>query len=101
MSLNRSAVLAACASVAVFVALAGCGKRPEKPQLEYTYQKPGMTQQQLLEDERVLRQTSGVVKVFTKIDDHGHAVVELFVDERNKVPGLERAQELGYQQIHN
>jgi hypothetical protein len=96
-----ASLIVACATALAFaVSSTGCGGR-EQPQLEYTYQKSGVTQQQLLDDERAFQQTSGVVRIITKLDDKGHARVELYVDERNKIPGLERAQELGYQQIHN
>lgn len=100
MSHVRFASLSAACATALVLALSivGCGGR-ERPQLEYTYQKPGVTQQQLLDDERALKQTSGVVRVLTKLDGKGHAEIELYLDERNKVPGLERAQELGYQQV--
>jgi hypothetical protein len=78
-------------------ALGACQHR-EPHQLEYTFQKLGGTEQLMLEDQQQLQHTSGVFKVLTTFDK-GRIEIDLFVLEDNKIPGLEKAQELGYQQI--
>jgi pyridoxine 5'-phosphate synthase PdxJ len=86
-------------SAVCLLVLGACQDR-EPNQLQYTYQKQVATEQQALDDEQVFKHTSGVTRVLVKFDK-GRIEVSLFVLEDNKIPGLEKAQELGYQQIHN
>ena len=89
---------ALCAIVIGALAVGACQHR-EPHQLEYTFQKLGGTEQLMLDDQQQLQHTSGVFKVLTTFDK-GRIEIDLFVLEDNKIPGLEKAQELGYQQIH-
>jgi hypothetical protein len=95
--LRASAVLVA-AGLACATALGACQHR-EPQQLEYTFQKLGGTEQLMLDDQQQLLHTSGVFKVLTTFDK-GRIEIDLFVLEDNKIPGLEKAQELGYMQVH-
>lgn len=96
MPVRPIAILAALAPLAL--ALGACQHR-EPNTLEYTWQKLGGSEQLMRDDQQQLEHTSGVFKVLTTFDK-GRIVVDLFVLEDNKIPGLEKAQELGYQQIH-
>ena len=93
---SASAALLAL-GLALAAVLCACQHR-EPHQLEYTFQKLGGTEQLMLDDQQQLQHTSGVFKVLTTFDK-GRIEIDLFVLEDNKIPGLEKAQELGYQQI--
>jgi hypothetical protein len=69
--------------------------------VSFTYTKPNVTQQMLLDDEKQLRKTSGVEQVMTKIDDKNTARIDLILDENHKGPGLDYIIQMGYSQVRN
>ena len=79
--------------------LGGCQQRQDSL-LEYAFQKQGATEQQKADDEQVVLHTSGVSRVLI-VYDKGRIEVALYLSADNKIPGLEKALELGYQQLGN
>jgi uncharacterized protein YcfL len=69
--------------------------------VSFTYTKPNVTQQMLLDDEKQLRKTSGVRQVMTKIDDKNTARIDLILDENQKAPGMDYIIQMGYSQVRN
>ena len=69
--------------------------------VSFTYTKPNVTQQMLLDDEKQLRKTSGVQQVMTKIDDKNTARIDLILDESQKAPGMDYIIQMGYSQVRN
>lgn len=69
--------------------------------VSFTYTKPNVTQQMLLDDEKQLRNTSGVEQVLTKIDDKNTARIDLILDENHKAPGMSYIIQMGYSQVRN
>lgn len=80
------------------VALVACGE-PRK--VGYTYTKPMMTQQALLDDEEQLKKTDGVLQVMGKIDDKNTVRVEVILDADDKGDGIRYLLDQGYSQVRN
>ena len=79
------------------IAVVACSGRT----VSFTYTKPNVTQQMLLDDEKQLRNTSGVEQVMTKIDDKNTARIDLILDENQKAPGMSYIIQMGYSQVRN
>ena len=80
------------------IALVACSSRRT---VSFTYTKPNVTQEMLLDDEKQLRNTSGVQQVMTKIDDKNTARIDLILDENHKAPGMSYIIQMGYSQVRN
>lgn len=81
------------------VALVACGEPRHK--VSYTYTKPMMTQQALLDDEQQLKKTDGVLQVMGKIDDKNTVRVEVILDADEKDGGIRYLLDQGYSQVRN
>ena len=77
--------------------LAACASR----EVQYTLTKNDVTQSQLIQDEKLLRGTGGVRQVQTVHEMNNSVRMVLFLDESNATKGLQRATDLGYQQVRN
>ena len=84
-------------TVALSLVLSACGA----PRVHYTYTKPNMTQQAMLDDEKQLQEFHGVRKVFTKIDDRNVVWIELQVDEKRETKPIQYLLDHGYSQVRN
>lgn len=78
------------------VLLASCGRS-----VQYTLVKNNVTQAQLIQDEKVLRDTSGVRNVITRHDSTNGVTLELYLKDGSTEKGLQAATDLGYQQVRN
>jgi hypothetical protein len=78
--------------------MVGCGE-PRK--VGYTYTKPNMTQQALLDDEARLKRIDGVVQVMGRIDDRNTVRIEVILDAEHKEGGLRYLLDAGYSQVRN
>ncbi len=87
----------AAAALVAMALVAGCASRA----VAYTMTKADVSQSQLIQDEQVLRETSGVQKVITRHDSANGVTIELYLDEGHTVKGLQTATDLGYQQVRN
>jgi hypothetical protein len=90
---TRSLLLTGCA----FLALAACSSRA----VVYTLTKPNVSQAQEIQDEQLLRGTSGVRNVLPRHDSANTVTLELYLDQDNAVKGLQVATDLGYQRVRN
>lgn len=93
----RLPVIAGLCAASSLLLLAGCASR----NVEYTLTKADVTQSQLIQDEKVLRDTSGVEKVITRHDSANGVTLELYLEEDNTTKGLQAATDLGYQRVRN
>ena len=84
------------AAVATLV-VTGCATR----QITYTYTKDKVSEPQLLQDERELRNTSGVKDVLLRHDAQDNATLELYLDADNRDRGMQKAVDLGFQRVRN
>lgn len=84
--------------LAALVALGGCGVRKE---IVYTYTKANVSQTQLLDDKAALKETDGVLRVITHLDEKGTARIEFHVKEKHEDPAVRKILDLGYQQVRN
>ena len=84
-------------ALATLIIAIGCASR----QLSYTYIKHGVSQQALLEHQRILEHTAGVEKVIPYLDAEGTARIQVYVKESTKEPGQVRALDLGYARQFN
>lgn len=90
------------ALIAIPVALAAlvaCGEQRSK--VTYTYTKPNMTQQALLDDEMQLKKTDGVLQVMGKIDDRNTVRIDVILDAGEKDGGIRYLLDQGYSQVRN
>lgn len=78
--------------------LSACGYRER---VSYTYTKPNMTQQAMLDDEKSIEKLDGVRKVMTKIDDRNTVRVEVIVDEKAERAAIQYLLDHGYSQVRN
>jgi hypothetical protein len=81
----------------VLAALVACTDN----RVTYTYTKPNMTQQALLDDEVQLKKIGGVRQVMTKIDDKNTVRVDVILDAEKKAPGIRYLLDQGYSQVRN
>ena len=79
------------------LSLAACAAR----QVQYTLTKNDVTQSQLIQDQKLLRETGGVRQVQTVHEANNTVRMVLFLDETNATKGLQTATDLGYQQVRN
>ncbi len=93
----RLPVLAGLCAASSLLLLAGCASRS----MQYTLTKADVTQSQLIQDEKVLRDTSGVQKVIPHHDSGNGVTLELYLEEDNTTKGLQAATDLGYRQVRN
>lgn len=94
--LGSAAVIAVCCLAALTGA--GCRQR-NAPQVTYTFHKANVSDQQLNDDERALRDTSGVANVISHNNDKSGATLEVYLDTDNQGPGRDKAAALGYTAI--
>jgi hypothetical protein len=80
------------------VALVACG---EVRKVNYTYTKPNMTQQALLDDEQQLKKTDGVLQVMGKIDDKNTVRMVIILDADDKANGIRYLLDQGYSEVRN
>ncbi len=90
---TRSLLLAGGA----FLALVACSSRS----VVYTLTKPNVSQAQQIQDEKLLRDTSGVRNVLPRHDSANTVTLELYLDQDNTAKGLQVATDLGYQRVRN
>ena len=83
---------------AALIALVACGE-PRK--VNYTYTKPNMTQQALLDDEQQLKKTDGVLQVMGRIDDKNTVRVVVILDADDKAEGIRYLLDQGYSEVRN
>jgi hypothetical protein len=93
----RITTLTKLSPVIVGLALLASCARP----IQYTLVKNNVTQSQLIQDEKLLRDTSGVKQVITRIDSTNGVTLELYLKEGATEKGLQVATDLGYQQVRN
>jgi hypothetical protein len=67
----------------------------------YTLTKPNVSQAQQIQDEKLLRDTSGVRNVLPRHDSTNTVTLELYLDQDNPEQGLQVATDLGYQRVRN
>ena len=80
------------------IALIACS---ERRLVSYTFTKPNMTQQALLDDQQQLKRTSGVSQVSGKIDDKNTVRVNVVFDEAKKADGMKYILDMGYSEVRN
>ena len=80
------------------IALIACS---ERQMVSYTFTKPNMTQQALLDDEQQLKKTSGVSQVSAKIDDKNTVRINVVFDEAKKAAGMKYILDMGYSESRN
>lgn len=84
--------------VALSLVLGACG---EPRRLSYTFTKPNMTEQALLDDKQQLRGTKGVLDVTGKIDDMNRVFLEVVLDGEKEEPGTRYLLDQGYSRVRN
>lgn len=84
--------------VALSLVLVACS---EPRRLGYTFTKPNMTDQALLDDKVQLKGTEGVLDVTGKIDDMNRAFIEVVLDGDNEERGMRYLLDHGYTKVRN
>jgi hypothetical protein len=77
--------------------ISGCAER----QVHYTYTKKQVSQQQLVQDLKVLRGTSGVEQVTSRQSSDGSVMLDLYLESDSTTKGMQTADDLGYQVVRN
>jgi hypothetical protein len=84
--------------VALSLVLSSCG---EPRRLTYTFSKPNMTEQALLDDKQQLKGTKGVLDVMGKIDDMNRVFLEVTLDGDKEEAGTRYLLDHGYSKVRN
>ena len=93
----RHTLMSSLAALAAVASLSACASRS----LQYTLTKADVSQSQFIQDQKVLRDTSGVDKVIPRHDSQNGATIELYLTEGNTEKGLQTATDLGYHLVRN
>jgi hypothetical protein len=93
----RHPFLSAIATVFAIASLTACASRS----IQYTMTKADVSQSQFIQDQKLLRDTSGVDKVIPRHDSQNGATIELYLEEGSTEKGLQTATDLGYRLVRN
>ncbi len=97
MRIHSLPLLALAGGLSLMMSLVACASR----QVQYTLTKNDVTQSQLIQDQKLLRETGGVRQVQAVHEANNAVRMVLFLDETNATKGLQTATDLGYQQVRN
>jgi hypothetical protein len=100
MRISALMSVAGTALLGCAVALNACGDRT-RHEVRLTYIKHDSSEQRMLHDKEDLLHTRGVRNALPAIDSSNTITLQLFLDERDDVPGRNEVLSLGYVQIRN